>query len=780
MMIKNIFAFCVIIILSAHSSMNCQTLTISGKIFDKENGKIISNGSIFLNPGNKVTTTKLNGEYSFSCSAGIKQISTQVLGYRSVTIDFRASSDTIININLEVLPFELAGVTVIGEQIKNVRISQEGNFIITPAAMNETPRLFSEPDLLKSLQLMPGVVAGKDGSSDIYVRGGGAGQNIILANGCYFFLPNHFLGMISPIDLDFLESAELYKDYFPAELGGGAGSVISLQFKRPQSDSLHAQLRLGMLSSGFTVELPVKKLNLNITAGLKRGNYSVYEPLLKEIVSEEIIEFLPTGNYSFYDGYFSVKHTSEKLGNINYLFFGNFDKGEDEKETVSISADTLIFYTDRISNRWKNMVHALEWDLPVRNALRWKFNLNYNRLSIGRETFNQTDKRLFGTLLMLGLSKTTYSFTPTVDNIGSSLSVSGINEVFRWSAGISDRMRYFSPNIEAKNISFDETITHTFGETTKIFEPAAFFSSTYNISEKLQLDAGLRISGAFTKDAGYIIPEPRLRVSYNLNGSISPHINYVRLSQFDHSVEGSNAGLRTMLWLPVSKDFGPEISDVVSAGFQGQINNKFVWTLDGYYKIMSGMVDFKSGASFIYDTTFIDLLDVVNGKAYGLEAGIIKRTGKLTGSLSYTLSRSKREYYIPEGLIWIPSSADRPHNVSLALKYHFRTKTSFGINWVFQSGAPATIYEQETSYGEFFDSKNNIRYFDYHRMDISIRQTIYKRKFSILLDADIYNVYNRKNTFYFKKIYNGFEKIYYYKNITLFPIMPTLTILIIY
>ena len=645
--------------------------------------------------------------------------------------------------------------------------------------MRETPRIFSEPDLLKSLQLMPGVVAGKDGSSDIYVRGGGAGQNIILANGCYFFLPSHFLGMISPIDMDFLENAELFKDYFPAELGGGASSVISLQFKEPKSDTLHAQLRLGMLSSGLIAEKQIKKLNLNISAGLKRGNYSFYLPYLTKLVSEDVSKFLPGRDYAFYDGFIKLSHSSKKLGTITYLFYGSYDNGMEQNEISSKNADTIIFNLDRISNKWESQVHAFEWELPVRKYLRWKFDLNYNRLSIGRETFHQTEKRLFGKT-MIDLIRTTYSFSPTADILGSSLSVSGNSENFSWSAGVSGSIRDFSPNIITSHVSYEKDIKKTFGEPTRDIEPSAFISSTLHILPKLQLDAGLRISGAYLKDVRFVIPEPRIRLSYNPGGAVSPHINYVRLSQFDHSVEGTNAGLRTMLWLPLSKEFRPEISDVLSAGFQGQIDNNFVWTLDAYYKKITGMLDYKSGASFVYDTTFAELLDVIRGKAYGLEVGIIKTTGKLTDTLSYTYSRSKQEWGSLQGIIWIPSNADRPHNFNLALKYHLNTRTSFGLNWVYTSGPPATIYMHETSYGKYFDAKNNIRYFDYHRLDISIRQTIYKRKFSVSVDADIYNLYNRKNTFYFKETYDGFERRYYFKNISLFPIMPTLTITIKY
>ena len=767
-----------IVLLSISSITSAQKIKISGKLFYKDDGKTISNGVIFLNPGNSAATTDSNGEYSFTTTAGLKHITTQVMGFRTITLKFNAKSDTVINLYIQVLPFELSEVTITADSIKNIEITSRGSFILTPAALRETPRLFSEPDLLKSFQLLPGVVAGKDGSSDIYVRGGGAGQNIILANGCYFFLPGHLLGVISPYDLDFLESAELYKDYFTSELGGGASSVISLDFKKPQSDSLRAQLRLGLLSSGLTIELPFKKSNWDLTAGIKRGNYSIYAPILKKIVSSDVGNFLPPNDYTFYDGFLRLSHSSQKWGNFSYLFFGNYDSGKTLNRTESQSADTIINFTDGMSTGWNNMVHAFQWEPAAKSGLKWKFNLNYNRISIGRDMYMETEKSLNGSVVDYG--KTSYLFSPTINSVGMLAVVNKTNEKFSWSAGISNRFRYFSPNIISSLILDSSEVKNDFGESAGIFESAIFISSTMHMTEKLQLDAGLRLSGGFTRDANFIVPEPRVRLAFNPDGVISPHVTYVKLSQFDHSIEGSNAGLRTMLWLPVSRDFGPEISNVYSAGFQGQIKNDFVLTLDGYYKTTSGMIDYKPGASFIFDSSFVDMVDVVKGRSYGLEAGIIKRKGKLTGSVSYTYSRSQREWGSPEGLIWIPFTADRPHNFNLSAKYYFKTGTSFGLSWIYQSGAPATIYMHETSYGEFFETKNNIRYYDYHRLDISIRQIIYKKKFSIFIDADVYNVYNHKNTFYFKKIYDEAEMRYYFKNISLFPIMPSLTLTIKY
>jgi hypothetical protein len=771
--------FLTICILSIASIARGQSVKISGILTSREDGKAIYHGVVFLKPGNQAVTSNPEGEYSFTTSPGMKQITTQVIGYKPVTVRFEARSDTVININLQISPFELSEVTITGDSIKNVEMTPRGSFIMTPAAVRETPKLFSEPDLLKSFQMLPGVVSGKDGTSDIYVRGGSPGQNIVIANGCYFFLPGHLLGIISPYDLDFLESAELYKDYFPAEIGGGASSVISLDFRKPHSDSLRTQLRLGLLSSGLTIETPLKKINWDLTAGLKRGNYSIYAPLLKKIVASDVGDFLPPDKYSFYDGFIKLHHSSSKWGNLSYLFFGNYDNGKEENRTTGQSGDTLIKYIDGISTGWNNMVHAVQWDLPMKSAFRWKINFNYNRFRMGRKIYMESEKFLNGSQ-MIGSERTLYSFFPVINNLGTTIAVSKSGEKLSYSAGISHRFRYFSPNNFASNTIDDKETRNEFSSNNIVDESSIFFSSTTLLTKKLQLDAGLRISYVIIREEDFLIAEPRLRLSFNNGGAVSPHVNYVRLAQYDHSAEGSNAGLRTMIWLPLYKEFGPEISDVVSAGFQGQINNDFVWSVDGYYKRTSGMVDYKPGASFIFDTSFVDMLDRVEGRAYGLETGIIKRKGKITGNVSYTYSRSKREWGSPEGLIWIPSGADRPHSFNLALKYYFKERTSFGLNFVYQSGAPATIYMHNTSYGEFFETKNNIRYFDYHRLDLSARHIIYKRRISIFLDADIYNVYNHKNTFYFKETFDEKEQRYYYKNISLFPIMPSLTVTIKY
>ena len=230
-----------------------------------------------------------------------------------------------------------------------------------------------------------------------------------------------------------------------------------------------------------------------------------------------------------------------------------------------------------------------------------------------------------------------------------------------------------------------------------------------------------------------------------------------------------------MLWIPVNGEFGPEISDVYSVGINGNVNN-YDWSVDFYFKTMHGMIDFKPGASFLYATSINELLDQISGRSYGAEVFLIKRIGKLTGNLTYTYSRSKREWYSPEGKIWIPSVADRPHNFNIALKYFWKRKTTIGLNWVYTSGLPATMYIHNTLYGRWFETKNNIRYPDYHRLDLSARRIFRLKNITINLDFDISNVYNRRNTFYLKEVFDEAKKTFIYKNISLFPVMPTLSI----
>ena len=753
--------------------MKSQQITINGKLYDKDQNNVISWGNVFLSPGNQVSQVNPEGEFSFTCMSGQKQISTRVFGYKPFLLRFSALSDTIVNLYLQQDVFELNEVLVEGDSSKTINISVHGNISLNPVALRLTPRLFSEPDLLKSFQLLPGVISGKEGIADIYVRGGGAGQNIIHANGCSFFLPSHLLGFVSPYDMDFLSRAELFKDYIPPELDGGASSVISIDFKENRSDSMRTQFRLGLLSSSIVVEMPYRLNSINMSMGLRRSNYSIYAPLLKRMITDNAGNFLPPKKYSFYDGFINLSYFTPKSGRIDYLFFGNYDRQKEVTEIRYQLEDTLTNFMEKLSSGWNSMVHSISWRLPEKKNIQWQFLLNYNRLSTGRNLYKESKTQIGNTV---HFESNRYTFSPLINKFSSTLLAIKTYGSSVFTAGISQNYTLFSPQIKTEYNKNDTVKTTIYEENSGIFKPALFASSKFTLIRKIQFDAGFRLSTGFTGDNIYFVPEPRLRITYNPGKKLSPHINYVRLSQYDHSVTGSNAGIRSLLWVPAFGNFGPEVSDIFSAGFQGRTNKGILWTLDAYYKKLTGMLDYKPGASFIFDTSFVDILDHINGKAYGIETGIFKNTGNITYNISYTYSRSKRQWSTPEGVVWVPSSSDRPHNFNFTLRWYNRERTSFGLNWVYQSGEPATIYMHTTSYGELLDTKNNIRYFDYHRLDFSFRWTIYKRKYSMLIDFDIYNLYNRHNTFYFKEAYDNVEKKYYYKNIFLFPIMPSLSI----
>ncbi len=249
------------------SILTGQTCRISGCIRDQKNNPVGA-ATLHISPDGKQTFSDNSGDYAFVLIPGSKELTVRILGYNTVTVKFWLETDTIININLELSPFELKEVLVFSDSSKNVKVTHYGSFIVTPSILNEIPKLFSEPDLLKSLQLLPGVTQGKEGTSKFSVRGGGAGQNVVMTDGCYFFLPDHLLGIVSPLDIDFLESAELYKDYFPSEIGTGASSVLNIEFRRAKVDSLGAQIRFGLLTSGINIDIPIKKTNWHLSGRL--------------------------------------------------------------------------------------------------------------------------------------------------------------------------------------------------------------------------------------------------------------------------------------------------------------------------------------------------------------------------------------------------------------------------------------------------------------------------------------------------------------------------------
>lgn len=771
---KTIHFIYVVILCFNNLFLSGQQIKISGKIVSKEDTSPVYGAVITLNPGLLSSITNQSGEFVFKTTAGRKELSTRFLGFKQVKISFPARADTTINILLEVDPFQIKEVTIIGDSAKSITRSVHGNIIISRASLKEAPRQFSEPDLIKSLQSLPGVVPGKDGTTDIFVRGGSPGQNVFLSNGSYFFLPSHLLGLTSSFDLDFIDKTELIKDYFPSDIGGGASSVIKLDYREARSDSAGAQLRLGLLTSGLSFQVPVKKAGIGITGGIKRGNYSIYAPLLKKLLDKNITDFLPPNDYSFYDSYIRITHSSEKLGAISYVFMRNYDNGSSSNIKESKSADTL--HTSEIGFRssWTSQLHSLQWTLPVKRETKWIFDLNFNKMSVHRENFQKSEKHLIDNTLFES-KYNSYSFSPEIINIGSKIFFIRTRENFGYSGGVFYRFRDFTPNILATNLTDEISTVNRFEKGYRISEPAAFLSGNLRFQPKWLLEGGLRLSAGITEKTMFVNLEPRLRLTHESSSNFSQHINYVRLSQFDHSLESSNVGLRSMLWIPITREFGPELSDVYSLGVNGQIKN-YSWSVDVYLKTMQGIVDFKPGASFLYATSINNLLEKIHGRSYGIETFFVKRIGKLSGNFTYTFSRSKRDWYAPQGRIWIPSVADRPHNINIALKYYWKTRTSFGLNWVYSSGLPATMYVQNTLSGRWFETKNNIRYPEYHRLDLSVRR-IFKIKSTFLnLNFDIANVYNRKNTFYLKEVFDETRKTFIHKNVSLFPIMPSFSL----
>jgi hypothetical protein len=762
-----------VILCFTYLSLQGQQVFVRGRLISSEDSSPVYGGLITLNPGMHTSVSDQKGEFVFKTNPGRKDLSTRVLGFKQADVSFNLHSDTIINIQLEVGPIEIKEVTIIGDSVKSITRSDHGNIIISRASLKEAPRYFSEPDLIKSLQSLPGVVPGKDGTTDFFVRGGTPGQNVFLANGCYFFIPSHLLGLTSSFDLDFIDRTELIKDYFPSDIGGGASSVVKIDYRVPRPDSASLQLRAGLLTSGLTFQIPFKKAGLGVTGGIKRGNYSIYAPLLKKLIDKNVSESLPPNDYSFYDSYIRITHSAPKTGGLSYVFMRNHDNGSKSHTIETQGGDTLFTSETGFISSWTSQVHSLQWALPVKGKTKWIYDLNFNEISVQKENFLRSEKTLDNVLMESKYNS--YSFSPEVINVGTKIFFVHNGKNSGFSGGVYYRFRDFKPNIVASDLSEGIARITRFVEGYRISEPAAFISGNYKMLSGWLFEGGVRLSAGVTEQTGFVNYEPRLRITHESSRNLSQHVNFVRLSQFDHSLESSNVGLRSLLWIPITKEFGPEVSDVYSLGVNGQVQN-YIWSVDFYYKTMHGMVDFKPGASFLYATSINDLLDKIHGRSYGLETFLVKRIGRVSGNFTYTWSRSKRQWYAPEGRIWIPSVADRPHNVNIALKYFWKSRTSLGLNWVYSSGLPATMYIHNTMSGRWFETKNNIRYPDYHRLDFSVRRVFKIKQTFINLDFDIANVYNRRNTFYLREVYDETRKTLIYKNISLFPIMPSLSL----
>ncbi len=749
-----------------------QDFTISGSITDATNGEDLFGAVIKVKElENTGTNSNSYGFYSLTLPQGDYTLIYRSTGFVTQEKKIHLFSDTIINVELNIpKDVQQIGEVTVNAEKENDNITSSGMNVtrFDPKSIETIPVLFGEKDIMKTLQLTPGVKTAGEGNSGFFVRGGGADQNLILLDEAPVYNASHLLGFFSVFNSDAIKDVALYKSGIPAEYGGRASSVVDVKMREGNNKKFGASGGLGLISSRLTIEAPIVKDKGSFIISGRRSYADLFLKLQKD-------EALRDTKLFFYDLNAKANYKITKKDRIFLSGYFGRDKFE---------------LSDKFGFSWGNATGTLRWNHIIND----KF---FSNTTLIRSTFDYE--------FSVGSGDQAFG-------IRSSIKDWNVKQDFTYYRNKNNTIKFglnaihhtFKPGaLTGDNESFNEIILHT----RYALELGAYIQNEMKIGPRFNVMYGLRYSGfnymgsgtdyQFDEDGNEIGKqyysswesikyhqglEPRLSASYILSEKNSVKISYGRNFQYLHQLSNATSSSPTDNWVPSSKNVKPQIADQVAAGYYHNFkDNMYRVSTEIYYKHLANQIDYRNGAALILNDQVEGELVYGKGRAYGLELLIEKKKGKFTGWISYTLSRSLRTFDQINNGKEFSARQDRIHDIAIVLMYRVSKSIALSGTWIYYTGDAVTFpsgkYEVNGTYIPYYTERNGYRMPDYHRMDLGFTWYMKERKkFEHNLNISIYNVYARENAFSitFEEDENDPTKTVAVQT-TLFKLIPSIT-----
>ncbi len=720
--------FTLLMILSTTPLM-AQRVSLKGVIKDSK-GERLPLAHVVITPDSAAFLADEDAKFSITLTPGNKIITISHVGYEEFRFRFFVRRDTTITFQLTDKVNALQEVVVTGKRNYQEEIFQSNRtstHVLTKDAINAIPVLGGEADVIKTLQLLPGTIRGIEGSSDLFVRGGAADQNLVLLDDVPIYITSHLFGFLSVFNPDILDKVESINGGFPAQYGGRLSSILNVETRSEIPDATHASADIGLIATRLFVEQPIVKNKASIWIAGRR----TYIDRVVELVGEK----LP---YFFYDlnAKIIVNPTlNDQITIAGYLGDDRLDLFRDRNN------DGRGFLTRYLSG---NNSQSIRWVRHMKN--NWMRSVSLIRSKYKYSIMNQFDDNE-----LIAVSD--------IEDYGARLLFQN-DSIFRnvsLKAGMDWTRHRVSPNVIATAGDVSELLQSSESRGRIANEFAGYGQLDINLSDRIQLGAGVRASMAFVENKNYFNPEPRASVRYKVSDSKAVKFSYSRMVQYIHRISNSAISSPTDIWFPVTEDIKPQTSHQLAAAWQQTFSNKSIFLgVEGYYKSMRHLIGYEEGTNLFLNNEFEQRLIQGKGEAYGIETLIRKDAGKLTGWISYTLSWSNRQYDEINGGSWFPSRYDRRHNGAIVMQYAFAKRWAASVVWEFVSGAKFTpvvgqyIVFAPTLTGvdliPVYSGINQVKMSDTHRLDFGIKfKSKPEKKIQWQIFTGAYNVYNRAN-----------------------------------
>lgn len=788
---KSLTMFRILLILAIllPSLIKAQTYTISGYISDEESDEKLIGVSIYCPTTKQGTTSNNYGFYSLTLQgAQDVEIIVDYFEFETYTQTIKLNGDTKLNINLK-QSIQLNEVVISAEKQKRIeRETQMSVAEIPISQIKKIPALLGEVDILKALQLLPGVKSGGEGQSGLYVRGGGPDQNLILLDGVPVYNANHLFGFFSVFNSDAIKDVKLIKGGYPARYGGRLSSVLDINLKEGNLNKFGGTASIGLISSKFMLEGPINKGKTSFIVSGRRTYIDVLaRPLIRSALRDEGTDGV-TGYY-FYDLNAKVNH---KFSDKDRLYLSTYT-GTDKFYFNARDLDTQdIDFADNALT-WGNFTNALRWNHVFNPKLFMNTTLTYSdyRLktdfSFGVDKVDGTNNRqAIGLNYISGIedyaAKVDFDYVPNPNHFvrfGTNI----IYHTFK-----PGQFVLFDENT-ATNRLFKDTVGQP---NIKAVESSLYIEDDYNVSDNFKINGGLHFSTFNVSGKNYYSLQPRISARYLLPGDWALKSSFATMRQYINLLAFEGIGLPSDLWVPATDRIKPQDSWQVAIGTAKTISDDYELSAEAYYKKMKNLVAYKDGAGVFQSDDWQDRVVQGDGDAYGLEVFLQKKEGRLSGWIGYTLSWSNRQFAAIDNGASFPYRYDRRHDLSIVASYEFTKRFNMSATWVYGTGNAVTLANSRyldsnpfsnSFFGyysdiEVFGQRNNFRMNAYHRADIGFnfvkdRGKGRKRTWSF----GAYNAYANNNPFfvYFNsESINGVDKRNL-KQVSLFPLIPYVT-----
>ena len=745
------------------------THTISGYVADAESGERLIGATVYLPSIGKGTVTNAYGFYSISLTADSAELVYSYLGYAPERKQLLLSADLRLDVGLtsnNVLKEIEITASPEETQVERVQMSLHK---LEMQTVNQAPVLAGEADILKILQLLPGVSGGNEGSAGLYVRGGSPDQNLILLDGVPV---NHVFGFLSVFNTDAINNVDLYKGGIPARYGGRLSSVVDISMKEGNLKESGGVFALSPIATRFTYESPIKKDTSSFIISARRS-------WLDLITTLATINYNYNFGFNFYDVNAKYNHKIDKNNRVYLSFYTGRDRFFD---TFNDDGDRGTF-----NFKWGNTTSVLRWNHIYSPKLFSNLSLSYstydflNEYRLEQEEdeyFSRNQSRIRDLKLQLD-----YDYVPA------------LSHHLRF-GGFVSQMRFSPEVVQIANPQTDTTLNQQ--AIVNSLNAEAYIEDEISLSRKLSINAGLRGSLFHVNGETYSNLQPRFSARFQMSDQLSFKGSYTYMAQYLHLLTNSSLGVPTDLWVSSTENIAPQRAQQYALGaVRSFADNTFEVSVEGYYKSMSQLITYRDGANYLFQNgdSWEDKVVAGEGEAYGVELFVHKKAGRLNGWLGYTLSWSNRWFDELNGGRPFPFRYDRRHDLSLLLNYDLPRDRSLSMTFVYNTGnaitlptaryqsAPPAGWENGTNFysreaddlAEMFerplmDERNNFRMPAYHRLDISYQSNkATKRENRRSWIFSLYNAYSRLNPYF---LYESQGRL---KQYSLFPIIPSVT-----